>query len=109
MTWVTASQAMNRLALLRNVFSGLQRSSVPPRRTTVPPPVGTMPMNPKPASAFLEPPPVQHATDRADDFNVVIFAAKALGIATVCVAAGAATAVWGVKTALGVRSVRAHV
>jgi hypothetical protein len=47
--------------------------------------------------------------DRArsnDEFNTPLYAAKAFGLATLIVMVCASTAVWGVKTSLGVKDVR---
>jgi hypothetical protein len=75
--------------------------------------VQTEPIAVKSAVVALRPTVLTKATPdsqlkHSDDSNVALYAARALGIATFFVGAGAATALCGVKHALGVRDVRFH-
>ena len=45
-------------------------------------------------------------TGAGDDFNSALYTAKAFGLATLLVGAGAVMTVWGVKTVLDVQDVR---
>jgi len=76
-------------------------SQTPPPR--VPAKTGTTPLDRSaaPQIAIASSPAI---TDASDGFNGALYSAKAFGIATLCVGAGAVTMVWGVQQALGVEN-----
>ncbi|KAL6299311.1 hypothetical protein BKA93DRAFT_829971 [Sparassis latifolia] len=87
--------------LPRSTASG---DAPPPRRTVALPPI--VPQRASPSSSQSSTMQAGGPTlipDAEDNFNGALYTMKAFGIATLLVTVGAGTAVWGIKTALGVR------
>jgi hypothetical protein len=109
---VTTAALAVPIILLRKqraaIANSLRESSAPPRRAgTFSRPLTQISPRTGPGTVSLTKPAAKDSVWSSPiSLNAVLYAAKAFGVATLLVAAGSATALWGVKSILGVQDVR---